>query len=108
MTWQIESLCRTALDHFLYGLVQVKREVSTVLISRIYRNGVQQSAPEAACPGSEWAIPMFRAKIPHFTSKTVEHSRYLPTPNQHFDGLTDPFRAPGGWVFLSNQREGVS
>jgi hypothetical protein len=62
---------------FLYGQVQVKREMSTVLTSRIYRNGVQQSAPEAACPGSEWAIPMFRATIPHFTSKIVEHSRYL-------------------------------
>ena len=26
---------------------------------------------------SAWSIPRFRAKIPHFTSKIVEHSRHL-------------------------------
>jgi hypothetical protein len=59
---------------FLYGQVQVKREMSTVLTSRMYRNGVQPSAPEAAFSGDEWSIPRFRANIPHFTSKSVEHS----------------------------------
>src|SRR5713226_3608872 len=63
---------------FLYGLVQVKREMCTVLPSRIYKNGGQTSACGAAFSGYEWSIPMFRAKIPHFTSKIVEHSRYLP------------------------------
>jgi hypothetical protein len=29
-------------------------------------------------PASCWSIPLFRAKIPHFTSKIVEHSRHLP------------------------------
>jgi hypothetical protein len=45
----------------------------------MYTNGAQQSASLAAFSGDEWSIPRFRAKIPHFTSKTVEHSRYLLT-----------------------------
>jgi hypothetical protein len=49
------------------------------LTSRIYKNGAQTSACGAAFSGYEWSIPMFRAKIPHFTSKIVEHSRHLPS-----------------------------
>jgi hypothetical protein len=49
---------------FLSGLVMVLREMSTVLASRIDRNGVQQSASEAAFSGDEWSIPLFRADAP--------------------------------------------
>jgi hypothetical protein len=38
---------------------------------------------EAVFSGDEWPIPMFRAKIPHFTSKIVEHSRHLPSARQN-------------------------
>jgi hypothetical protein len=37
----------------LDGQVMVLHEMSTVLTSRIYRNGVQQAASGAACLGSE-------------------------------------------------------
>jgi hypothetical protein len=56
----------------------VLRVMHYVLTSRIYQNGAQTSACGAAFSGYEWSIPIFRAKIPHFTSKIVEHSRYLP------------------------------
>ncbi len=55
----------------------VLREMRSQLIARIYKNGAQQSASGAVFPGSEWSIPMFRADFLHFTSKIVEHSRYL-------------------------------
>jgi hypothetical protein len=66
---------------FLSGQVMVLPEMSTVLPSRIYKNGAQPSASGAAFSGDEWSIPRFRAKISHFTSKIVEHSRYLPYAN---------------------------
>ena len=47
------------------------------LPARIDTNGGQTSACGAAFSGDEGSIPRFRAKIPHFTSKIVEHSRYL-------------------------------
>jgi len=62
---------------FSCGLVMVSSEMHSALTSRIYKNGAQQSASEAAFSGDEWSIPRFRAKIPHFTSKIVEHSRHL-------------------------------
>jgi len=47
----------------------------TTPIYRIWAQGIRW---EAAFSGDEWSIPMFRAEIPHFTSKIVEHSRHLP------------------------------
>jgi len=61
----------------LYELVMVLREMNTTPTFRIYRNGVQQTALEATFPADEWSIPLFRADFLPFTSKIVEHSRYL-------------------------------
>src|SRR5947199_2163925 len=55
----------------------VLREMNTTPTFRIYRNGVQQTALEATFPADEWSIPLFRAQFLPFTSKIVEHSRYL-------------------------------
>jgi hypothetical protein len=49
-----------------------------VLTSRIYKNGAKQPASGAVSPVSQWSIPMFGAKFPHFAPKSVEHSRHLP------------------------------
>ncbi len=48
MNWQIESITRTDLARFSYGLVMVLRETHSAQTSRIYKNGVQQSASGAA------------------------------------------------------------
>ena len=65
---------------FLYELVMVLREMNTTPTFRIYRNGVQQAALEAAFSADDWSIPLFRADFLPFTSKSVEHSRYLLSP----------------------------
>src|SRR6266487_411277 len=62
---------------FLYELVMVLREMNTTPTFRIYRNGVQQAALEATFSADGWSIPLFRADFLPFTSKIVEHSRYL-------------------------------
>jgi hypothetical protein len=49
---------------------------------------MEEARWEAASPDSEWLIPRFRAEFLHFTSKIVEHSRYLPVYRQDF---TPPF-----------------
>jgi hypothetical protein len=61
----------------LYELVVVLREMNTTPTFRIYRNGVQQAALEAVFSADEWSIPLFRTDFLPFTSKIVEHSRYL-------------------------------
>jgi hypothetical protein len=55
----------------------VLREMKTTPTFRIYRNGVQQAALEATFSADGWSIPLFRADFLPFTSKIVEHSRYL-------------------------------
>ncbi len=47
MNWQIESLTRTDLARFSYGLVMVLREMRSALTSRIDKNGAQPSASGA-------------------------------------------------------------
>jgi hypothetical protein len=54
------------------------REMRSALASRIYKNGVKQSASGAVSPDPQWSIPMFRANFLCFASKIVEPSRYLP------------------------------
>jgi hypothetical protein len=63
---------------FLDGQVMVLCEMSTVLTSRIYKNSAQRSASGAVFPSDEWSIPLLDADFLHLTSKSVEHSRYLP------------------------------
>jgi len=55
------------------------REMRSALASRIYKNGVKQSASGAVSPDPQWSIPMFRANFLCFASKIVEPSRYLPS-----------------------------
>jgi hypothetical protein len=72
---------RQKVDSAVNNFVQIHFRplfLCAALTSRIYKNGAQTSACGAAFSGYEWSIPMFRAKIPHFTSKIVEHSRHLP------------------------------
>ncbi len=38
------------------------REMRSALASRIYKNGVKQSASGAVSPDLQWSIPMFRIK----------------------------------------------
>jgi hypothetical protein len=59
------------------------REMRSALASRIYKNGVKQSASGAVSPDPQWSIPMFRANFLCFASKIVEPSRYLPAFMQH-------------------------
>jgi len=40
----------------------VMREMRSALASRIYKNGVKQSASGAVSPDPQWSIPMFRTK----------------------------------------------
>ena len=54
------------------------REMRSALASRMYKNGVKQSASGAVSPDPQWSIPMFRANFLCFASKIVEPSRYLP------------------------------
>jgi hypothetical protein len=62
----------------------VLREMNTTPTFRIYRNGVQQAALEATFSADGWSIPLFRADFLPFTSKIVEHSRYLLLRGQQF------------------------
>jgi len=39
------------------------REMRSALASRIYKNGVKQSASGAVSPDPQWSIPMFRANL---------------------------------------------
>ena len=57
------------------------REMRSALASRIYKNGVKQSASGAVSPDLQWSIPMFRANFLCFASKIVEPSRYLLFPS---------------------------
>ena len=55
----------------------VSPEMHSALTSRIYKNGVKQSASGAVSPDSQWSIPMVRADFLDFALKIVEHSHYL-------------------------------
>jgi hypothetical protein len=59
------------------------REMRSALASRIYKNGVKQSASGAVSPDPQWSIPMFRANFLCFASKIVEPSRYLPPSREN-------------------------
>jgi hypothetical protein len=78
MNWQIESITLLASLVGSCGLVMVSSKMHSVLTSRIYTNGAQPSASGAVCPDVPSSIPNLGAEFPHFTLKTVEHSRYLP------------------------------
>src|SRR5713101_7228852 len=56
----------------------VKRKLLFLPIACITRNGVPSPASQAILRRSARSIPMFRADFLPFTSKIVEHSRYLP------------------------------
>jgi hypothetical protein len=47
----------------------VMRGMRSTLASRIYKNGVKQSASGAVSPDPQWSIPMFRANFLCFASK---------------------------------------
>ena len=86
----------------------VLREMNTTPTFRIYRNGVQQTALEATFPADEWSIPLFRADFLPFTSKIVEHSRYLLfltdyfIPNSHMGVLgSRPLMNRHAWSALT-------
>jgi hypothetical protein len=53
-------------------------QISAPQKESIYRMLAEGIRWEAVFSGDEWSIPMFRAKIPPFTSKIVEPSRHLP------------------------------
>src|SRR5258708_1574584 len=58
--------------------------VAKVSLLRMYNICVQQPASQAILRRSARSIPMFRADFLPFTSKIVEHSRYLPKTLQLF------------------------
>src|SRR5258708_29503421 len=54
--------------------------LTEVALLRMHNSCVQQPASPAILRRSARSIPMFRADFLPFTSKIVEHSRYLPLP----------------------------
>lgn len=58
-------------------------EFPSVHVAPIYKMALEELRWEAGSPGSVEKIPMFHADFPGFTSKIVEHSRYL---------LLDPYK----------------
>jgi hypothetical protein len=52
--------------------------LTEVALLRIYNMCIQQPASQAILRRSARSLPMFRANFLPFTSKIVEHSRYLP------------------------------
>src|SRR5215831_2065935 len=75
-----QPTCLTRLDD------SRARVLTEVALLRIYNMCVQQSASKAILRRSARSIPIFRADFLPFTSKIVEHSRYLPKNwmGQHF------------------------
>jgi len=53
--------------------------LTEVALLRMYNMCMQQPASQAIVRRSARSIPMFRADFLPFTSKIVEHSRYLPS-----------------------------
>ena len=52
-------------------------EFPNVHVAPIYKMAMEEPRWETVFPASSWLIPMFHADFPGFTSKIVEHSRYL-------------------------------
>jgi hypothetical protein len=46
-------------------------------VTTIYKMAMEEPGWKAAFPASSWLIPMFHTDFPGFTSKIVEHSRFL-------------------------------